>query len=128
MKQWYGSIQNRLEEDRMFCDTIEVGTLATRYYYSDREPYEVIEVINQNHVVLRELDSKRTDDNGPSECQDYEYSSNPNNYTMEIKRRKNGGWNLICRYKDEYGKIHANAVEKVHISFGKAERYYDFSF
>ena len=36
-----GSLNNRLEENRMFCDTIEVGTGMTEYLYSDRHAYEL---------------------------------------------------------------------------------------
>lgn len=128
MARLYGSINNRLEENRMYCDKIEVGTLATEYLWSDRNPYEVIEVFSENHIVIRELDYKRIDGRGPSEFQEYEYFSNPNGDTKELKRRKKGGWNLIRRWTDSEGKQHATAVEKCNISFGVAERYYDFSF
>lgn len=30
-KRLYGCLQNRLEEDRMFCDKIEVGTGVTEW-------------------------------------------------------------------------------------------------
>ena len=39
MKNLYGSFNNRMEEGRMFCDEIKVGTPMTEYYYSDREAY-----------------------------------------------------------------------------------------
>ena len=32
MAKWYGSINNRLEEDKQFCPVIEVGTGMTEYY------------------------------------------------------------------------------------------------
>ena len=38
----YGSLNNRLEENHMFCDVIEVGTDMTEYLYTDRHAYEVL--------------------------------------------------------------------------------------
>ena len=125
----YGSLTNRLEENKNHTNKdIEVGTLATVYLWSDRNAYEVIKVFNQNHLIIRRLSAKRTDKNFQSECQEYMFSSNPNNRTMEIKKRKNGkGWNEIRRYELD-GKQHSKAVEQVNISFGVADEYYDYSF
>ena len=126
--KFYGSVVNRMEENRDYTKgNIEVGTFATQYLWSDRHAYEVIEVINQSHLILRRLTAIRTDKNYQSECQEYRFESNKNGATMEIKRRKNGGWNLIRRYEQD-GKQHARAVEKVSISFGVADEYYDYSF
>ena len=52
-RQWYGSLNNRIEENKMFCDTIEVGTGVTEYSWSDRHPYEVVEVKDQKNVAIR---------------------------------------------------------------------------
>lgn len=54
-RKWYGSIDNRLEENKQFCPVIEIGTGMTEYFYSDRHAYEVIEVKDQKHVTVREL-------------------------------------------------------------------------
>lgn len=154
----YGSLNNRLEENRMFCKKVEVGTPATVYHYSDRTPYEVVDVIDEKHFVIRKLDAKRTDNNGMSDAQDYEYSSNPNNTKEHIKFRR-GSWVYVSlinkadenEISDESSlfmlKWHRNAVMtekqrekyekgkdveishgKLNISFGKAEKYYDYSF
>ena len=40
--KWYGSINNRIEENRMFCDVIEVGTGVTEYSWSDRHASQEI--------------------------------------------------------------------------------------
>ena len=162
----YGSLNNRLEENQMFVDKIEVGTLATEYHWSDRTPYEVIEVINDKNVVIRQLDAKRIDNNGMSDCQEYEYTSNEKNYSVEITLR-NGKWYKVNRmskekflksaerirddFKDrsvekaynycvamsgltqkqreriEQGK-EVKRFNKIDISFGKAEKYFDYSF
>ena len=124
----YGSLINRLSENQNYGDEIKVGTYATEYLWSDRNAHEVIEVINQNHLKIRRLRAIRTDDNGMSECQDYRFESDTNGYVQELKRRKNGGWNVVRTYVDADGKKHTRAVEKINISFGVADEYYDFSF
>lgn len=151
--KWYGSMQNRLEENRMFVDEIKVGTGVTEYSYSDRHPYEVIAVKDQKHVTIRRLDYKRIDNNGMSEVQEYEYISNENNAEYECVKRGNywyfvstitremvqdfdnwevqkkvwfalGGWDLEkIREKGKQTKYN-----KANISFGHAEYYYDYSF
>jgi len=85
----YGGLQNRLEENRMFCDEIKVGTGVTEYFYTDRHAYEVIEVKDQKHVKIRRFDVKRTDNNGMCDCQNYAYTSNVNNPTLDLVRRGN---------------------------------------
>lgn len=91
MKKFYGCLQNRLEEGKQFVSEIKVGTGVTEYGYSDRKPFEVIEVIDQQHIVIRELDSKRIDNNGMSDAQTYEHISNPKNIKYELVLR-NGTW------------------------------------
>ena len=47
----YGNLMNRMEEGRQFVDEIKVGDGVTEYSYSDRHPYEVIEVKDQKHII-----------------------------------------------------------------------------
>lgn len=140
MTKWYGSIQNRLEENKMFCNKIEKGTLLTEYFYSDCHPYEVVEVINQNHVYVRALDYKSV---GPAMSNTWELVSNPNNKTLELKKRY-GFWNWVKRWKKEdlktcyvfpknkiYDKLIKDGVAteyiRTNISFGVGEYYYDYT-
>jgi len=68
-----------------------VGQPATLCLYSDRNPYEVISIGNGGKsCILRRLSAKRVDNNGMSECQSYEYTSNENAPTIELVWRKNG--------------------------------------
>lgn len=86
-KVWYGSLQNRLEENKQFVSEIKVGDGVTEYSYTDRTPYEVIAVKDQKHITIRRLDAKRVDDYGMSDWQEYEYVSNENNYTTDLVKR-----------------------------------------
>ena len=94
--------------------TPKVGEGATILMYSDREAYEVVEVsADGNSCVIREVDCKYVGSSYGDES--YEYSSNPNGYTMTIvwdKRRSS--WchqtkkvdiikSLADRLRKEYG-------------------------
>lgn len=85
-RKWYGSLDNRLEENRQFVETIEVGTGVTEYSYSDRHAYEVIEVKDQKHVTIREYDHKLK---GEAYSNDWELISNENNPTYNLTKRGN---------------------------------------
>lgn len=123
-KVWYGSFINRLQE-RSASVKPEVGMGVTECLYSDREPWEVIEVINDKHIVIRELDWKRIDDNGMSESQEYEYFSKPDGAIRHLVLRKNGkGENCGMRWrdlkwervyeKDAEGNFIENSLEEQH--------------
>ena len=152
MARLYGSLNNRLEENKYYNGTnnnLEVGTLATVYYYSDRHAYEVVEVKDQKHIKIRQLEAKRIDNNGMSDSQHYEYSSNEKNSIIELENTKYG-WKQVTRYNlDLYNKIKSilgyvlwtnDIVEKVmqgkevkrtnkiSISFGIADEHFDYSF
>lgn len=164
--KFYGCLTNRLEEGKQFVDEIKVGTGVTEYHYSDRTPYEVIEVIDQKHIVIRALDYRRIDDNGMSDAQNYEYISNENNIKYELVLKNNVWYKVRTITKESllkgaerlvvensfrtiesaynYLKAMANLTEKQHqsieqgkavkkydkmnISIGYADRFYDYTF
>ena len=84
----YGSLNNRMEENKMFCDKIEVGIGVTEYSYSDRHAYEVVKVVDQTNVFIREYDHKAV---GEPMSNQWELISNENNPVIELKLR-NGVW------------------------------------
>lgn len=100
--KFYGSLQNRLEEGKQFVEEIKVGTGVTEYSWSDRHPYEVIEVIDQKHIIIRALNYRRIDDNGMSDAQSYEYISNENNIKYELVLRNNVWYKVIEYTKDRW--------------------------
>lgn len=147
-KVWYGSINNRLEENKMYCNEIVVGTGVTEYYWSDRHPYEVIEVIDQKHVKVRALNHRHVGygymDNN------WELVSDENNpVKMLTKRGKYWYWtvtvtkdilenddidtmlflahnNINADKLKEKGKV--TRYRRANVSFGVAEYYYDYEF
>ena len=145
---WYGNLNNRLEENKMFCEEITVGTGVTEYMYSDRRPYEVIEVKGQKHVIVRKLDHKHIGDG--SMDNNWELVSNENNPTYKLtKRGKYWYWTvevtsdllekddintkLFLIHNDidpdklkEKGNI--TKYHRANVSFGIADYYYDYEY
>ena len=82
---WYGSIDNRLEENRQYCDEIKVGTGMTEYFWSDRHAYEVVAVQDQKHVSVREYDAIKADDIAYSN--NWKLVSNEKNPIVNLTKR-----------------------------------------
>lgn len=147
---WYGNLTNRLEENRMFCDEIHVGTPLTEYSWSDRHPYEVVEVKDQKHVIVRGLDHKHI--GNCSMDNNWELISNENNPRRALERRgKYWYWASTLTAEDikdidedmnwrirvsvagfDIDKIREKGKQTVrnraNVSFGKADYYYDYEF
>lgn len=117
-KRWYGSINNRLDENRMFCKDITIGTKVTEYLYSDRNPYEVTKVIDQKHVFIRAYKCIPT---GEPMSNNWAIISNPENPEIEIKFVWHH-WRKVLKNR-KTGKI---SYSKMNLSFGVAEKYYDY--
>ena len=147
--KWYGSVTNRLEEDRMFCDVIEVGTGMTEYSWSDRHAYEVVAVKDQKHVTVREYDHVHKGDGYMDN--NWELVSNPDKPERDlVKVGKYWYWTVTITASDldamgdecellrlcvggfdaqkirEKGKQTRRTRAKV--SFGVADYYYDYEF
>ena len=87
-----GSMINHLSGNANY-PTPEVGMGATILMWSDRYATTIIEVSeNGKQVVVQEDHAKRTDSNGMSDSQTYEYSPNPEGPTVTYTLRKNGAW------------------------------------
>lgn len=149
---WYGSLQNRLEENKQFCETIQVGTGMTKYFYSDCDAYEVVEVSDQKHVKVREYDHELI---GEAFTNDWKLTSNPKNPITELVKRGKFWYVAVTLTPEEAKEIKENhdteslvwacnngfildeiiesgkAKTKYHrwnVSFGVAQYYYDYSF
>ena len=152
---WYGSLQNRLEENKQFCDEIKVGTGMTEYSYSDRHAYEVIAVENQKHVTVRLLDHKIA---GEPMTNEWELISNEDNPVYELVKRGKYWYSKVVVTSDILDEIDntEDAEERIrlmlflghngidrdvlrdkgkvtryhrwNVSFGVADYYYDYEF
>lgn len=146
--KWYGSINNRIEENQKDIPTIEVGMGVTEYLWSDRNAYEVTKVINQKDVFIRRYDVKNIGSGYGDNT--WKLISNPNAterevvyrynnwyeklvYTKELmeKMEKQDGivWlseDIVKDIKEKGQAIRYNKMNK--LRFGVADYYYDFEF
>lgn len=114
---WTGSLVNLITPSNPATPTVGQG--GTILGWSDRSPCTVVEVSPSGKTVVVQDDSyTRTDSNGMSESQDYTFTPNPNGGKTTYTLRKNGRWVVKGQ-----GMNAGN-----HLSLGKRDRYYDFSF
>lgn len=150
----YGSWQNRIEENKQYCEKIEIGTGMTEYSYTDREAYEVIDVKDQKHVTVRLLDHVA---DGAPMTNLWKLVSNEENPTYEMTKRGNYWYYTTTVTADDVKRIETadererlngliwlcnigvdkNAVlekgkvtkyRRANVSFGVADYYYDYEF
>lgn len=132
----------------MFVDAITVGTGMTEYHWSDRTPYEVVEVKDQKHVKVRKMDHRHVG-NG---CMDnnWELIRNEKNPVRELANR-GGNWywvttvtsdalndesferqlwfamnNIDVEKLKKRGKV--SKFHRANVSFGTCEYYYDYEY
>jgi hypothetical protein len=96
-QQSCGIIKHKLKKEAKEMEKKpETGMGATIAHYSDREAYTIIEVSPLGKVIKIQKDkATRTDSNGMSDCQYYDYTRDPNGITDVAKLRKNGLWKTM---------------------------------
>lgn len=147
MSKFYGSLNNRLDENQKEIPNIEIGMGVTEYLWSDRNAYEVTKVINQKDVFIRRYDVKHI---GPYGNDEWELISNENNKEIEVVYRYGNWYQKIAYTKEGLNKMKENdgciwlsddIVNEVNekgiayrynkmnkLRFGVADYYYDFEF
>ena len=122
----YGSLINLLmsgESGRSIEPTIGDG--ATLILWTDRNPATVVSWDAQKGIVgVQEDDYTRTDKNGMSDSQSYEYSQNTANPISYFKMTKKG-WKA-CFKNPQTNRWNTRDCGGLWI--GRREKYYDFSF
>ena len=109
--------------------TPEVGMGATMLSYTDRHAATItaVETIRgKTYVTVQKDTAVRIDNNSFSECQEYEYSPNPNGRVQTFRTDKNGMWERV-------NKNHVTGRWKKSqcgggLLIGHRESYHDFSF
>jgi hypothetical protein len=111
----HGSLHNTLYDRATGDVTPVVGMGATRIFWSDRHAATIIAVSRTGHkVTVQDDTATRTDKNGMSDAQSYDYAPNPNGPTAVYTRRKDGTY----RERGGQGRLLINV--RFH--------YHDFSF
>ena len=96
-----------------------VGMGATILMWSDRHAATVVEVsADKKRVVIQRDNAKRTDKNGMSESQTYEFTPDPEARRETYTLRKNGAWVIKGGGLKNGGRI----------KLGARSEYRDFSF
>lgn len=111
-----GSIVNLLM-DQSSQPVPLVGMGATELGWTDRHAYTVVEVQTPKRIVVQADNTKRTDKNGMSEMQVYEYTPNPNAAKEVLTLRKNGRWIR-----------QGESSKSTSFALGFRKAYHDFSF
>lgn len=125
--RWEGSLQNRLMENTKAREMPKVGDGATILMYTDRHAATVVMVDEKRKIVTVQQDNaKRVDDYGMSDCQEYEYASDPGGAMTNFRLGKDNRWSQV-RWNDETNRW--NYVPGGNgVIFGVRRKYYDFSF
>lgn len=102
-------------------EKIKVGDGCTILWYSDRTPATIIEISDDERTIkVQEDKATRIDNNGMSDCQDYEYERDVNGsiYTFKRTRKDKNTYTSNGKYSDWGTKL----------GFGWREKYFDYSF
>lgn len=114
----FGSMMNMLM-DNSKMPVPEVGMGATELCWSDRHAYTIVEIKSPKRIIVQQDHAKRTDNNGMSECQSYEFTPNPDAAKIELSLRKNGRWMPVGQGLKSGGSS---------FLIGSRQEYYDYSF
>jgi len=111
-----------------------IGQHVTEFHYTDRDAWEVIEVVSPRRIKIRELDSeciKKPKDFHPGGfCghfadnydQDYKLSSNPNNKVKVLS------WRSKAQRWCEVGQQTRYSKFGLHQKGEQAQKFYDYNF
>lgn len=106
----------------------EVGMGATILAWTDRYAATIVSFFRERgtlYVVVQSDHAKRTDTNGMSECQNYDYAPNPNGAKYWFRRGKTGAWQSVF-FNEQTNRW--NKIDGCGLRIGEREEYYDFSF
>lgn len=96
----------------------EVGMGATILYYTDRKAATVVVVYSPKLIQVRTDKAIRTDKNGMSDSQSYDYQPDPDGVHHWFSLRKNGKWVMK-------GESMTNGTP---LALGFRREYHDYSF
>ena len=120
-----GSLVNHLYS-RMTIGAPEptVGMGVTMLSWTDRHAGTIVEVnTKKRYIAVTEDSTKRIDNNGISESQDYEYTAVMDGYRNYYRKDRKGQWRR-CYYNDNGRLVFGTGG----LIIGRRESYHDFSF
>ncbi len=105
----------------------EIGMGATLLSWTDRNPATIVSVFTKGktlYIGVNEDDAVRTDSNGYSESQSYEFSFNTSVYVQYYRKNAKGTWESVY-INPETGRFVKGCGS---ISIGRRDKYWDPSF
>lgn len=123
-----GSLMNHLMAN-VVAEEIKIGVGATVLGWTDRSPATVIGVERKGksiYVTVQYDNYKRTDSNGMSESQEYEYTPDPEGATRTFRSTNGGGWVTVVF--NSVTNRWSKSMSGCGLVIGQRERYNDFSF
>jgi hypothetical protein len=91
-----GSLQNMLADQSQDAAAVAFGVGATVVSWTDRHAATIIEVSASGHKITVQYDTAvRTDSNGMSDAQSYEFARDERGRTQVFTRRKNGDYRIV---------------------------------
>jgi hypothetical protein len=123
-----GSLINNIMSRSVIGEPLpEIGMGATMLSWTDRNPATIVTVFSKGktqYVGVNEDDAVRTDSNGISESQSYEFSFNPHVFIQYYRKTSKGTWEG-CYINPETGRfVKGNGS----LSIGQRGKYWDPSF
>jgi len=97
--------------------TPAVGMGVTELFEADKLPYEIVSVVNDECIIVREMDARRVDKNGASKDQKWSLKSRPTGATRKVVRTATGEWH------EELNGLIGNRF-----LIGRAEKYFDYGY
>lgn len=115
----HGSLQNllmgRTASQTEVIPTVGMG--ATEVCWSDRHAFTVVEVMSPKRIKVRADKATRTDSNGMSDAQQYEFTPDPQGRERILTLRPNGKWVPVGESQKAPGFL-----------LGVRSEYHDYSF
>lgn len=123
------SLVNHLSTGTRGQPTPVVGMGATILHWTDRSPATIIEVWSDKGYTWIKVQGdnyRRTDDNGMSECQSYEYTPNPEGGVSTYRHKEGQAWEAM-RLNPETKRWNKSKSGQG-LRIGEREKYHDFCF
>jgi hypothetical protein len=120
-----GSLVNHMYS-RMTINEPEptVGMGVTMLSWTDREAGTIVEVnMKKRYIAVTDDHAKRIDNNGMSESQEYEYTSDFNGHRNYYRKDRKGQWRR-CFYNENKRLVFGTGG----LIIGRREKYHDFTF
>jgi hypothetical protein len=101
-----------------------VGMGVTMLLWSDRQAGTIVEVnMKKRYIAVTEDNAIRVDNNGISESQEYQYTTDFNGYRNYYRKDKKGQWRK-CYYNENKRLVFCSGG----LVLGRREKYHDFTF